>query len=187
MKKLLLSVLCLTLGISLSIAQTKSVIKKKESAADYVSKNFKEKYVDAYFVDPYSYKPLKIWVSDSVTLNDSLSYYIVRLKSDTSFLSYINLKHMRGESKFTEYGMENLRKEYSEEINKSKSRIDYISSLPPNERSAIILYKVKLDCYAKSRNGNESLMRLDITCNVLPDKTYYVRWWKDEDVYEYNK
>ena len=76
---------------------------------------------------------------------------------------------------------------YPEKVEHNKSRINYLLSFTETERSVIILYKVKLDCYAKSRNGNESLMRLDITCNVLPDKTYYVGWGRDEDVYEYNK
>jgi hypothetical protein len=181
MKKLFLSILCFSLGISLGIAQTKTVIKKKESAADYVSKNFKEKYVDDHFVDPYSYKPLKIWVSDSVTLNDSLKYYRKEIQSDSSFISYIKIKAEKaGILDIDYYG-------YPEKVKHNKSRINYLLSFTETERSVIILYKVKLDCYAKSRNGNESLMRLDITCNVLPDKTYYVRWWRGEDVYEYNK
>ena len=183
MKKLFLSILCFSLGISLGIAQTKTVIKKKESAADYISKNFKEKYVDQYFVDPYSYKPLKIWISDSITLNDSIKYYRGEIKSDSSFISLVKLNAEKEgiiEKNIDYYG-------YPEKVKHNKSRINYLLSFTETERSVIILYKVKLDCYAKSRNGNESLMRLDITCNVLPDKTYYVRWWRSKDVYEYNK
>ena len=193
MKKLLAILIIALFPITGIIAQTKSKtnvkpVVHKETPVEYITKNFKEKYVDVYFADPYSYKLLKVWTTSADStrhkdLNDSLTTYKlgelklmgwIKEKNDST----IKIRFGSDSTWFT--------------LSKLKSRINYISSLSYKERSAIKTviksYRVYLDCYARSRNGNESLMRLVIACDVLPDGTYHVKWWDHSDgVYEYNK
>lgn len=133
------------------------------------SKWFKEKYVDANFKDPYSYKELKIEL-------DSLSNYdFYKKNSDSSFIALYEKYSMEYKEKYEKESSKrkpnetlvNIYKksydEYSAKLKNAMDASEKLKLLSEDEKKQIYHYIVKIDSHANNSYGNPVLGRYRFT------------------------